>query len=270
MESEISKLEGIFGEIVRCLNRQPEIMSIALGGSRKGLGQIKNSDYDLFCIIKSEKFEGFKKELASLLEREIASIKFCASYLFYRGFGYVYYAISNTGKEFDICLLPFHRRYEFGCLPTNVILKDWNGEHQKLIDRAAIKGTSTPDSYSFNSWYVEGVVLVTTLRLFSALNREKYWVSVRYLNRLLEYGMLLIRINHGKHAKSFFKPETNFSADFPKISALIRSRYQLDGSDGAIRRASEGILSVIATYIDRDRLKTVLKLSEYEFQETII
>ena len=92
-----------FNSIIKKLQNNKEITSIALGGSRSRNDWKEKSDFDIFCVITTQNFDEFKNNFAEYLE-SIEEIN-CAAELFYlENWGYLFKAIDTSGMLYDITI----------------------------------------------------------------------------------------------------------------------------------------------------------------------
>ena len=214
-----------FNSIIKKLQNNKEITSIALGGSRSRNDWKEKSDFDIFCVITTQNFDEFKNNFAEYLE-SIEEIN-CAAELFYlENWGYLFKAIDTSGMLYDITIIPKCRISEMSVRTTNIVLKDTNDYYQSEINSADDERYCI-EKLEYNR-YKDYVKLFSFEfnRFLKAADNKDYWYIIRCLERMKNYYIRCDRIQKKIYPKSRSCPEKFYS----EISNDLDPVYILDGT----------------------------------------
>lgn len=213
-----------YGEILEELISCKEIIAIALGGSRSRGENTPNSDYDLFCVVCDKKFELFRREFASFLEK-ISCVKYAAEVFYLENWGYLFKAIDSDGIIYDISIISKARIQEMGIRSTNKIIKDTDNVYQHFVEQA------NDNDFLVSKLEKERLKDYGTLygferkRFSQAISKEDYWYAVRCLERMKNYLIRCVRIEKEDFSKSQSCPEKGYS----DVNDCLKEIYIIDG-----------------------------------------
>lgn len=214
-----------YSEIIDRLIVCPNIVSIALGGSRSRGRYDISSDYDLFCVIEATSFLNFRSNFCTFLE-SIPCICYAAESFYLEDWGYLFKAIDNENTSYDISIIPDNRMDEISIRSTNILIKDSRGQYQAFIEIA-------DDSKYLNS-VLESKHFMDYATLFGfeqrrfqdAIQAQDYWYAVRCLERLKSYLIRCDRIQSRAFPKSRNCPERGYT----DVNDRLKQIYLVDGS----------------------------------------
>lgn len=233
--------------VIDSLLKDDNILSIALGGSRSRNMQTKASDYDLFCIIKESSFCYYRNTFTSILER-IPKVKWATFVQYLEYWGYLFKAIDDNEKVYDISILPLSRIQEMSIRSTNIIIKDSYDIYKRQVLQAQ------DDRYEIsnleNSRYSDYIRLFfwEYHRLIGALSNHEYWYSVRCLERLKNYYIRCDRIQKKSFSKKLYCPEKDYQ------NPLLSEIFIIDGTESSLYKTSKRIMDAFLGMIRESRV----------------
>lgn len=233
-----------YDDVVNTLIECPDIIAIALGGSRAiGCHQI-NSDYDLFCVIQDNSFSYFRNSFCRYLE-DIPSILLAAEACYLENWGYLFKAIGTDHISFDISIIPQSRISEMGVRSTNIVIKDSGGFYQACIDCAndALFLVSKIETQHFRDY--SALFGFESKRFSEAIGQSDYWYAIRCLERMKNYLIRCDRIQHQNFSKTCSCPEK----EYPDINERIKTAYIIDGSIASLVQTAERLCALFSNII---------------------
>lgn len=236
-----------YSEVVDKLRHCEDIIAIALGGSRsKGLYK-SDSDYDLFCVIRDEKFEYFRKEFRIFLE-EVPSVLFAAEAFYLENWGYLFKAVDLDNINYDISIISKSRISEISIRSTNVIIKDTEGVYQSYVS-IADDSRFLVSKLESEHFYDYGTLFGFEKKRFNeAIRKKDYWYAVRCLERMKNYLIRCDRIQNKVFAKTCSCPEK----EYIDINDCIKKIYIIDGTIDTLIQTSEELGKLLCLMI-RDK-----------------
>lgn len=237
-----------YNEVIKELSVCPDIIAIALGGSRsRGTYRI-DSDYDLFCVIRDDNFESFRKSFCLFLEG-IPGILLAAEAFYLENWGYLFKAIDTQNVNYDISIISKSRIREMGIRSTNIVIKDTKGFYQSYVDCAI------DDAFLVSELETQHLYDYCTLfgfekrRFYEAIEEEDYWYCVRCLERMKNYMIRCDRIQRRDFSKSCNCPERGYV----DIDDCIKKEYFIDGTLGTLVQTAERLCELFSVIIhDRE------------------
>ena len=233
-----------YDDVISILTECPDIISIALGGSRS-IGDYKsNSDYDLFCVIQDNSFSHFRNAFRRYLEG-IPSILLAAEACYLENWGYLFKAIGTDHVIFDISIIPQSRIVEMGVRSTNKIIKDSKGFYQSCINSAddTLFLVSRIETQHFHDY--SALFGFESKRFSDAIEQSDYWYAIRCLERMKNYLIRCDRIQRKNFSKTCSCPEK----EYLDINERIKTAYIIDGSITSLIQTAERLCSLFSNII---------------------
>lgn len=216
--------------LIATLKRNDSVLALALGGSRSRNLDTENSDYDVFCVICDETFEEFHRGFSRYLE-SIPSIRYATEAYYLENWGYLYKAIDDCDRLYDVAINSESRMGEMGIRTTNVIFKDVNGSYRKHVDGAndeslEVRVLETNRFYDYATHFG-----FESLRFREALHDGDYWYCVWALEKMRTLLIRCNRVDQGAFARIQSCPER----DYEEVNHTLQQLFILDGTYEGLR-----------------------------------
>lgn len=224
----------IFWEVIETLKKQKSILSIALGGSRSRKYASKNSDYDIFCLIKDNDFINFKHDFSSILHK-ISDINLAVEAFYLENFGYLFKVLGCCDVQLDISILPLQRANEMGIRSTNIIIYDPFNIYSNLKKNADDNILMTANLEKERISDYMGLFYFEWLRLKKSLVTEDYWLALKAVERMKIYYMHMYRIVFEQFASTPHCPEKEFES---VCNDELKEIYIIDGTLVTLRKTA--------------------------------
>lgn len=222
--------------IIDELSENPNILSIALGGSRARKSFKSSSDYDLFCVIDDSGFDFLCAHFDIELER-LQQIQFAATHPYKEGWGYLFKAFTCNSVLVDISIIPLSRISEMVVVDSNVVLYDPSGFYKRALSMVPKKPRST-ERCIFN---------VAKLMLFERKKYSEAYMTGDYLKCLASAETIkrllleLIWLQDRPEEPLRGRQENGFAVEFPEETAAIKSAYVVDGGLATLNTSARNL-----------------------------
>lgn len=214
-----------YTKVIEKLAECPDILAVALGGSRSRGTHRKNSDFDLFCVIVDTCFVSFRNSFRNFLE-DIPDVLIAAEASYLENWGYLFKAIDSSNIGYDISIIPKSRISEMGIRSTNIVIKDTDNFYQNCVDHAVDECFNVRNIETRHLLDYSALFGFETARLEEAIKDNDYWYAVRCLERMKNYLIRCDRIQHEVFSKACSCPEKKYA----DIDDCIKKAYYIDGT----------------------------------------
>lgn len=242
---------NVINKLVEC----PDILAVALGGSRARGTHRKDSDYDLFCVIVDANFASFRNSFRLFLE-DIPDVLISAEVSYLENWGYLFKAIDNQNISYDISIIPRSRISEMGVRSTNIVIKDTDGLYQACIDHADDECFKVSNIETRHLLDYSALFGFESIRLDKAIKNKDYWYAVRCLERMKNYLIRCDRIQQETFSKTCSCPEREYA----DIDDCIKKAYSIDGTLESLDHTGRKLMILFAEIIQDAKIQGRSKL----------
>lgn len=226
MDSQLASGSGaeVCCALIDTLSSHPGVLCVSLGGSRSRGNARPDSDYDIFAVCEDGSLQELRRTLPALLERADRSILLFAEFYFLESFGYMFKGIDIKGMHFDVFVMPKHRLAEMAIQSTNLVFHDTDSLMRSRVDGL----DDEPDVVSGNPEdalrEVFGVFCINAARFAEEWSADRYWMAVRYLERMrLDAMRFDLMLAEGSATPRRVPEKVSTDPDF-------RRNYRIDGA----------------------------------------
>jgi predicted nucleotidyltransferase len=254
-------------KLIDFLHNNNSVTALALGGSRARNTYTSSSDYDLFALIRDDNFCAFIKDIDEIFTNN-SILLISTEWRYQEGWGYLHKGIDNNNIKYDISYLPESRISEMGIKSSNIIYFDKTGKYTDEV-----KNNNDDINLQFlymqrNKTNNEDKFIINAESFLFAYKNEDYWSSIKYIERLRELLMLLIRTKQKKVSKNYFSPEKNFEKE---IDHDLKVFYKI-GTEADLKNTFNMLIISFCKLIDSSKLSLlakIVKASGFELNEAI-
>lgn len=233
-----------YTNVIKKLAECPDILAVALGGSRSRGTHRKDSDFDLFCVIVDANFVSFRNSFRYFLE-DIQGVLIAAEASYLENWGYLFKAIDNHNICYDISIIPRSRISEMGVRSTNVVIKDTDGFYQDCIDQADDECFKVSNIETRHLLDYSALFGFEAARLDEAIKNNDYWYAVRCLERMKNHLIRCDRIQREMFSKTCSCPEKEYT----DIDDCIKKAYSIDGTLESLGQTGEKLVVLFTEMI---------------------
>lgn len=247
-------MRELVSKMTSYLQKNNNINSILLGGSRSKGYATEKSDYDFFLLIQTDDFGSFKDSFSLYLEH-FQLIDQAAYYGYVENWGYVFKAIGFYQEKnilFDISVLPLSRVDEMALRATNILLYDRN-----QVAKSAIEHNT---NRSFDASVLEPQRKTDYIKLFGfevlrfekSIDSEDLWLAVKSLERMKQYYMHYKRILECTYACNQHCPEKHYGDAFP--DDILDNIYEIKVDLDVLNNVKTDLCAAFLNLIDEKRI----------------
>lgn len=221
-------MDNTFLKIVDLLSKNKCVLAFALGGSRSRNEHHQNSDYDIFCVIKDDRFTFFRRTFSRLVESQIDEIVVFVEMYYLENWGYLFKGFDNSGTYYDISIIPRRRIDEISIRNSNKVLYDTDNVYSNAMYDAEDAKYNVCTTLNDKIKDYEKMFYVDAGKFIKSYYSKDYWLMVRYLERLKRLLIMRLRYMSNIPPASLFAPEKNMKLDMQNSS--LKRYYIIDGN----------------------------------------